>query len=60
MEINSQRHASADLPRGKETTLSFNRRLGGPQRRLGRFREEKNILRLRRIELFVILRLSSP
>jgi hypothetical protein len=42
MEVNGQLHTPAALPRGKESLVPLDRRLGGPQSRSGRDGEEKN------------------
>jgi hypothetical protein len=45
MEVSSLLHGLAVLPPGKNPFLyPLNRRLGGPQRRSGGFRKEKNVL----------------
>jgi hypothetical protein len=42
MKVNAYVHAPADLP-GKESPVPLDRKLGGPQSRSGRCKEEKKI-----------------
>jgi hypothetical protein len=42
MEVSGQFHAPAALPPTKEIPVPFDRRLGAPQIRSGRSREENN------------------
>ena len=62
--MNSQPHAPASLPPGKELPYLFNSRLGGPQRLSGRFGEKKNLLPLPgfepRILVNVVTTVSQP
>jgi hypothetical protein len=41
--VSGQLHALATLPPGKNPRNSFNRKIGGPQRRSGRHREVKTL-----------------
>jgi hypothetical protein len=43
MKLSGQPHAQANLPPGKEPRCLLYRRLSGPQRRSGRYRDEKNL-----------------
>jgi hypothetical protein len=43
MEVSGQLHALTVLPQGKQPRRLLGRRLGGPQRRAGRYGGEKNV-----------------
>jgi hypothetical protein len=44
MEVSGQVHATAALRPGNDSRYPLNSKLGGPQRRPGRFEEENNLL----------------